>query len=239
MTNEYEDLVEVFLAEFNKLHKAMQEKVGKEDDFFSLLKRMEKTDSVISRYKDELHLIRKLRNLLVHEKQTIDYDLAIPSSKTVKDLHNIRLKFEFPETASKFEKKVYSFSLEDSLYKLLQAVDQYNISHFPIFYQDKLQGVMSHNGITHWIGHEYKQKVIDLTTVHLSDIVEAEDTYMHYDVVQPETPLYDVEQLFHQNLLAGRNLFVILIATKNKITQPNQLKGIITAYDLPRVLGEI
>lgn len=236
---DHDDRVEAFLAEFNQLHKAMQAKTGKQDDFFSLLKRMEKTDSVIRRYKDELHLTRKLRNLLVHEKQTIAYDIAIPSEEALQALHDIRIKFEYPETASTFEKKVYSFNINDSLFKLLEAVNRYQISHFPIFDDHQLQGVMSHNGITHWIGHEYQQKIIDLTKVQLSDIVEAEDTYMHYDVIIPETPLYLVEQLFQENLLAGRNLFVILIATKKKITQADQLKGIITSNDLPRVLQSI
>jgi hypothetical protein len=60
--------VERFLTEFNKLHDAMQDKLGKNDDFYSLLKIMEK-DLVISRFKDQLHIIRQLRNLLVHEKK--------------------------------------------------------------------------------------------------------------------------------------------------------------------------
>ena len=73
-----------FISEFNNLHDAMMEKVDSDDDFFSLLKEME-DDPIISRFKDELHIIRKLRNILIHEKKTIEYDIAIPSEEVIQE----------------------------------------------------------------------------------------------------------------------------------------------------------
>src|SRR5699024_6016859 len=116
--------MEEFMSEFNRLHDVLQDKIGRSDDFYTLLKDME-NDLVIRRYKDELHVIRKLRNILVHEKKTIDYDIAIPSDKVIEQIKFIRKQIIQPATAGKyFSRRVFSFNVEDSFKRLLYFVDK-------------------------------------------------------------------------------------------------------------------
>ena len=230
------DSVERFLTEFNKLHDALRDKSGKNDDFFSLLKLMEK-DVVIRRFKDDLHIIRKLRNLLVHEKKSVAYDLAVPSEEVIEQLIFVREQLIQPVTAGDhFSRKVFCFNIGDSLERLLYFLDQKSLYQFPIFDQEGLTGVISHNGITNWLAHNYTKQPLDFSKVEIRDIVADEESYFHYEVIHPNTSLFDVEAMFSSNLLVGRSQYLILISDKEEIEQWEDLQGIITPWDLPEVL---
>lgn len=231
------ELYDEFMSEFNKLHEVLKERAKKEDDFFSLLKRLEK-DPIVSRYKDELHIVRKLRNLLVHEKGTVAYDIATPSKFLVKQLTFIRQQIIQPATAGEhFCREVFSFNIENSLERLLYFINEKHLYQFPIFDEKGLAGVISHNGITNWLAHDFKNEQIDFSQVKIKDIVADEDSYYHYEVIKSDTSLFDVEAMFSSNLFVGRSQYVILISDEEEITKWKDLKGIITPWDLPEVMA--
>lgn len=226
-----------FISEYNKLHDALRERANKEDDFFSLLKDLE-GDVIVSRYKDELHLIRKLRNLLVHEKRNINYDIAQPSAIVIEQMNYIRQQIIQPATAGEyFNRKVFSFNIEDSLERLLYFINEKHLYQFPIFDEKGLTGVLSHNGITNWLAHDFSKDSIDFSQVTIQDIVEDERSYYHYEVIQSDTNLFDVEAMFSSNLFVGRSQYVILIADVDEIKNWEDLKGIITPWDLPELMS--
>ncbi len=230
--------IQNFLVEFNKLHDALKEKTGKDDDFFSLLKRLEQ-DIVVRRYKDELHIIRKLRNLLVHETRTVDYELATPSQEVIDYLSFVRKQIIQPATAGQhFSRKVFSFNLEDSLERLLHFLDKKHLYQFPVFNSTGFAGVISHNGITNWLAHNFSNQM-NFEEVKIKDIVADEESYYHYEIIKPETSLFDVEAMFSSNLFVGRSQYVILISDKEEILEWDDLKGIITPWDLPEVISSI
>lgn len=228
---------ERFISEYNKLHDALRNRANREDDFFSLLKSLER-DSIIARYKDELHLIRKLRNLLVHEKKTIQYDIAEPSEVVIDQMGFIRKQIIQPATAGDhFSRQVFSFNIDDSLERLLYFINQKHLYQFPIFDEDGLEGVLSHNGITNWLARYFSKDSIDLNKVTIKEIVADEDSYYHYEVIPTNTSLFDVEAMFSSNLFVGRSQYVILISDKDKIKKWEDLQGIITPWDLPELMG--
>ena len=231
--------IERFYTEFNNLHDALQEHTNSNSDFFTLLKKLEE-HPVIRLYKDELHIIRKLRNLLIHEKKTIDYDVAMPSEKTVEQLTFIREQFVQPSTAGEhFSRKVFCFNQTDSIERLLYFVGQKSLYQFPIFNEEGLEGIISHSGITNWFAHNYKDDKVDLTGVVISDLIIEEDSFFQYEVVSPDTSLFLIEKMFTRNLLVGRSQYIILLSEKETIEHWDDLKGIITPWDLPEVLSLI
>ena len=228
---------ERFISEYNKLHDALRNRANREDDFFSLLKSLER-DAIIARYKDELHLIRKLRNLLVHEKKNIQYDIAEPSEVVIDQMGFIRKQIIQPATAGDhFSRQVFSFNIDDSLERLLYFINRKHLYQFPIFSEDGLEGVLSHNGITNWLAHYFSKDSIDLNKVTIKEIVADEDSYYHYEVIPTKTSLFDVEAMFSSNLFVGRSQYVILISDKDKIEKWEDLQGIITPWDLPELMG--
>lgn len=233
------DKMTIFISEFNNLHETLQEKTDSTDDFYTLLKDRE-SDPIISRYKDELHVIRKLRNILVHEKKTIDYDIAEPSEKTIEQLRFIRQQIIQPETAGKyFSREVFSFNIDDSIERLLYFVNKNHLYQFPIFDEEGLAGVISHNGITNWLAHNYSEGKVDLNGVEIRDIVADEDSYFHYKIIQTDTTLFDVEEIFSNNLLEGRSQYLVLLSDEENIQKWDDIKGIITPWDLPQVFSLI
>ena len=231
--------MEQFITEFNQLHDVLQEKVGNTGDFYTLLKELE-NDPVIRRYKDELHVIRKLRNILVHEKKTIDDDIAVPSEKVIQQLKFIRKQIIQPATAGQyFSRRVFSFNADDSFKRLLYFVDKNHLYQFPIFDEEGLTGIISHNGITNWLAHNHSKGQVDLRDVLIEDIVKDEETYLDYQVIATDTTLFDVEELFSKNLLEGRNQYVVLLSDKPKIKEWEDIEGIITPWDLPQLLSLI
>lgn len=237
--NDLANTMEQFITEFNRLHDVLQEKVGNTDDFYTLLKDLE-NDPVIRRYKDELHVIRKLRNILVHEKKTIDYDIAVPSEKVIQQLKFIRKQIIQPATAGQyFSRRVFSFNADDSFKRLLYFVDKNHLYQFPIFDEEGLTGIISHNGITNWLAHNHSKGQVDLRDVLIEDIVKDEETYLDYQVIATDTTLFDVEELFSKNLLEGRNQYVVLLSDKPKIKEWEDIEGIITPWDLPQLLSLI
>lgn len=237
MTDQYDEFISEFISEFNKLHDVLKERAKKDDDFFSLLKRLEK-DPLVSRYKDELHIARKLRNLLVHEKGTVAYDIATPSKFLVEQLKFVRQQIMQPATAGEhFSREVFSFNIENSLERLLYFIQEKHLYQFPIFDEEGLAGVISHNGITNWLANEFSKNSIDFNEVQIKDIVADEDSYYHYEVIKSTTSLFDVEAMFSSNMFVGRSQYVILIADSEEITKWKDLKGIITPWDLPEVMA--
>lgn len=231
--------MERFFTEFNSLHDSLQDYSNSTADFFTLLKELE-NHPVINRYKDELHIIRKLRNLLVHEKTTIDYDVAMPSEKTVEQLAFIREQFVQPTTAGEhFSRKVFCFNRSDSLERLLYFVGVKSLYQFPIFDANGLAGIISHSGITNWLAHHYSDGVIDLSHVIIADIISDENSFFQYEVVPTDTSLFHIEKMFTRNLLVGRSQYIILLSDKKQIKEWEDLKGIITPWDLPEVLSLI
>lgn len=228
---------ERFISEFNKLHSALKEKAGKSSDFFTLLKMLE-SDPIVHRYKDELHVIRKLRNLLIHEKKNVHYDIAEPSEVIIQQMSHIRQQILQPATAGDFfSREVFSFNMEDSLERLLYFVNQKYLYQFPIFDEEGLAGVLSHNGITNWLAHDFTKNSIDFSQVTIKDIVGNEDSYYHYEVIPSDKSLFDVEAMFSSNLFVGRSQYVLLIADVEEIKEWKDLKGIITPWDLPELMA--
>lgn len=231
--------IEAFLTAFNRLHETLQDVAGNEDDFFSLLKDLER-HPIVHLYKDELHIIRKLRNIIIHEKKNIHYDIAYPSEVAVERLEFVRKQLIQPETAGDhFKRDVFCFDIDDTLERLLYFVHQKRLYQFPIFDESGLTGVISHSGITNWLANHYSDEVIDFSKVFIRDIVEDEYTYFQYEIIHPETSLFDVEKMFSKNLFAGRNQYILLLSDKKEIEDWEDLKGIITPWDLPEVLSLI
>lgn len=234
-----DDRIQRFYIEFNKLHDALKEKTGKNDDFFSLLKLLER-DIVVSRYKDELHIIRKLRNLLVHETRTMEYDIATPSEEVIEYIIFVRKQIIQPSSAGdQFSRKVFCFDIDDSLERLLYFLNKKQLYQFPVFDENGLAGVISHNGITNWLAHNFSNPNLDFKQVKIRDIVADENSYYHYEVIKPTTSLFDVEQMFSSNLFVGRSQYVILISDNEEIKEYGDLKGIVTPWDLPEVMTTI
>lgn len=87
------------------------------------------------------------------------------------------------------------------------------------------------------MANHYTDGKLDLSEILIKDIVADETTYYQYEIISPATSLFEVEEMFFRNLAVGRSQYLILLAEVDEIREWDDIKGIITPWDLPKVLN--
>lgn len=233
-----------FISEFNLLHKTMNDKAGVDiESFGSLLNFMRKRDKTVQHYYDQLEVIRDLRNILVHEKISVDFDVAIPTKEIITRMKHIRDSVEMPGSVREyFSKEVVTLHVNDPLSKLLARVKETKYSQFPIFSKQGLIGVLSDNGIAKWLAREFSVEdddIVNLRYTNVGDLIASDEVknkaFYQYRVIHPDESLYVVEDIFQEEIGKGHNLFVLLLSEKETIDKPYDITGIITTWDISKV----
>lgn len=238
------DNINQFISEFNLLHKAMNDKAEVEiESFGRLLHYMKKNDRTVEHYYDQLDVIRDLRNTLVHEKVSVDFELAIPTDEIIARIKHIRESIEMPGAVKDFfTKEVATLHVNDPLSKLLARVKETPYSQFPIFSKQGMVGVLSDNGVAKWLAREFSEEdddIVNLRYTRIGDLIQTNEVknkgFYQYRIIHPHTSLYLVEEIFQKELRKGNNLLVLLLSEKKKINKPYEISGIITTWDLPKL----
>lgn len=228
-----------FLTEFNKMHRSMKEISGREASFGSLLGYLKNRNPVVERYYDRLNVFRELRNLIVHEDYDVEKDLTIPTQATIDEFSDIRRKMEQPgQIGEYFQGPVVTLKMGDELSKALDCLREEDYSKFPVFHQKRLVGVLADKGLLFWLSNHAHDSALDLSSIHISDIVEnyvKEDIFIYYKLAHPQTSIYEVDEWFTQNLKNGRHHSIILMSKKDQVEEPEDILGIITPFDLPKI----
>ncbi|ULG74262.1 CBS domain-containing protein [Macrococcus brunensis] len=228
-----------FLTAFNLLHEAMKKYTKRDDNFGSLLYQLKEKHPVIKQYQDDIDMARELRNLLVHEKKET-FNIAEPTTEFIDMLTTIRQQFENPTTVSIFSKEVISLSDTDSLLKVLELVEQYHVSQYPVFQGQRLLGILTDNGITNWLSSVRKEAPLDLTKYKVSELLSQDDKGASYEVVKQNMPLYEIEKKMIERInQKGQSKLVLLISKTGTIKQREDIIGIITPGDMPKVMEHL
>lgn len=124
--------------------------------------------------------------------------------------------------------------------EVLQVVSNTQYSQFPIFKDKKLVGLLTENGITQFLSNSVKDDIISISETIVDDIIKEDEGKESFTIVNSNTLLYDINEEFRHNLNNGNSIFAILISNRGrKIKSPSDIKGIITPWDLPKILKNI
>ena len=223
--------VEIFIEEFNKLHKVLP---SKEKEFGNAIKTLNH-NPIIRKHKAKLELARKLRNILVHENRMSK--VATPTNSIIKSLTEIRRKFENPATVNEFTKDVRIFDVKDTIYEVLKVIKKESISQFPVFDEENFKGIFSDNGITNWLA---KKKMVYTKETTIKDILSLDEHIESYQIVRMHKPLYEIEEIFYENIQKrGDANIIILITPMGDIKNKTDIRGIITPWDFPELLTKL
>lgn len=227
--------IDTFIAMFNKLEKWAKKEAGLHEDdslkkAFSIL-RDKKKNAVVKRYYDELELLRKIRNLLVHEKTDPENHVIYPSEEIVASLHEIYQKLAAPKKVGNvFNRSVVTFTTEDSLASVLKVIEKQSYTNFPIYLPDgKFVGVLTDNGVARWLAENVEDGDLLVSTVEtkVKDVIDREEIKNNYIFINKNTSVYDAKDMFQSHKV---RLAAILITENGK--EHEKLLGIITAYDI-------
>lgn len=232
-----------FLQAFNELERVIQHrlKVDAKYNLGSLLRIAQQAhDQLITSHYKELDFLRNFRNILVHEGIQAEGEIATPSDFLIEKIEFITMKIrEAKKVKDLFRSPVISFKLEDTLHDVLQAVNQYGYTKFPVFAQDHLVGVVTDNGITKFMADQLQEDLISIKSVHLQSILELDKRKDSFMVVNEDTSIYDIDDIFTQKIKEGKSSFILLMARDHQVDHPDDITGIITPWDLPTIIENL
>ena len=110
-----------FIESFNHIHKYLKKYTDSDDNVsFSDLLYKAKAHPMIHLYLDELHLFRKLRNIIVHQTDDFEQLIATPSDEVVERIKFIEQQLVDPSTVGVFKAEVIKFNATDSIEDVLK-----------------------------------------------------------------------------------------------------------------------
>ena len=159
-----------FIESFNHIHKYLKKYTNSDDNVsFSDLLYKAKSHPMIERYMDELHLFRKLRNIIVHQTDDFESVIATPSDETVE-----RMKF-----------------IEQ------QLVDPADLTVFKSYEGNEFMGLVTSRAVTKWLQKHIENNNIELDGT-MKDILDYEKK-SQYEFVKESMTVYDAWQLFQKS----------------------------------------
>lgn len=222
-----------FLAAFHRIEKEMKKIIGSNDhlQFSGLLKRAESKSAVLRQYHNELLDYANLRNVIVHERIDPNMAIAEPHIKIVEKIKKIEGDLINPRTVYQdFQCEVYSFDQKDKLSELLKGIREKQFTQFPIFSNTDFVGLISENGITHWLAQNVDEDLIDLTETPLSAILKYEESKENYKFLKRNSPVAEAIEIFKNSIQNDKRIDAILITENGKPQE--KFLGIITSWDI-------
>ena len=215
-----------FIESFNHIHKYLKKYTDSDDNVsFSDLLYKAKGHPMIHLYLDDLHLFRKLRNIIVHQTDDFEQLIAYPSDEVVERIKFIEQQLVDPSTVSVFKVEVVKFNATDSITEVLKLSGEKEILKLPIYENDKFIGLVTSRAIAKWL-----QKHIENNTIELSgsvkDLLDYEKK-SQYEFVAQSMTVYDAWHLFQSS---PKKLDALLLTESGR--QEDQIEAVITYDDV-------
>ena len=190
-----------------------------------------KVDKYFEKYMYEIDLIRKIRNLLSHQREINHKDSFIVNKNIIDSLIKITNLISLPLDAYSISKKnVVVARKDDSLYDLVKKMFQKGLSYVPIIDNEETIGMLSSAGIINYLIQNPTQNIGNLV---IGDVIEALALTRHpskyFQFVSPSTHVSDLKLMF-QKIKYGKKLALILVTSNGLNT--NKIIGVITPIDL-------
>lgn len=231
---------ERFLFAFNSVEMALKE-FNKTDEyvpFSRLIQIAKKSDAVIRKYYDDLKEFSELRNAIVHNTIDINFAIAEPHDHVVEKIEMIVKEIKQPKRViPMYQKEVIVFQASNTLKELLNIINKYAYSKFPIYNGNQFLGLLSKKGIVNWLARNIGRlncvnipDTLNISNTMLMDILKYESKNINYKFIDKNKTIYEVKELFRNFETALPSIDALLITENGN--EHEQLLGIITPYDI-------
>jgi len=224
-----------FLIAFNSIEKQLR-KYAPDDHFipFSrLISFAKKSNSTVRRYYDQLREFSDLRNAIVHDTIDVHYAIAEPHDKVVQVIEEIDNELKQPvKVVPMFQKRVTVFQSNHTLKDMLNAINTFSYSKFPIYNHQVFQGLLTKDGITNWFAKHIDEEPLSFSDVSLKKVLSHEKgKNENYRFISQDMTIYDIKEIFRKNIEEGTTRIDALLITQNGDSS-EELIGIITLWDM-------
>lgn len=219
-----------FIASFNRIHNYLSflenEKEHKKP-FYRLLDDNEYRNTAVKKYKNDLQIFADLRNVMVHKKLVPTSYIAQPTDKVVKHIEQIEEEIKSPaKVYPLFERDVVRFNFDDLFTDVLKTINEKKFTHFPIYKNKEMIGLLTEKGITVWLAHQLKDETIFLKETIVEEIVLEDKNRNNYLFIKKDMSIEVAADLLKND----RRLDALLISENGRVSELPI--GIITPSDL-------
>ncbi len=215
-----------FIESFNHIEKYLKKYTKSQDnDSFNDILFKSSHHPMVKLYFEDLHLFRKLRNIIIHHTEDFEELIAIPSDEVIARIQFVEKEIMDPTDVAIFSKDVTVFQAHDSLEVVLKISGEKGITKFPIYEGDKFLGLATSRAVVKWLQHNVKEGRIELTC-ELKDLLSCEKEY-RYKLIPTDLSIYDAWYIFRDN----KEKVDALVMTKSG-SATDKIEAVITYNDL-------
>ena len=180
---------------------------------------------MIHLYLDELHLFRKLRNIIVHQTDDFEKLIATPSDEVVERIKFIEQQLVDPSTVGVFKAEVIKFNATDSIEDVLKLSGEKEILKLPIYENNKFIGLVTSRAIAKWLQKHFQNNTIELSGT-VKDLLDFEKK-SQYEFIASSMTVYEAWHLFQAS---PKKLDALLLTESGR--QEDVIEAVITYDDL-------
>lgn len=225
-----------FLAAFNVIEDWMRHALdaGEEDDFGSLVRRLEKTDAAVRRHAPELKRLARLRNLIAHNHSR-DRPLAVPTPVSIERAEALAKFFRSPPLLLTLATQpVAQCKPTDPLGHCARKMHEGVFSQLPIFDGARYHGLLTAETIARWLATAFigdGDGIVGEQTA--AEVMRHEEDGDNVAFVPRTATVANALAAFGEFQQRGKRLEAILITNGGRPTEA--LLGIVTIHDIPKL----
>lgn len=232
-----ESTAQRFLKAFNMIERELKTRSGADQfiGFADALRRVAESDPAVRRMRDDLREYAELRNAIVHDRLGADRPIAEPHEKTVEKIEHLHQTLvQPPAIIPAFQKDVATTSLDERVGVPARKMLEGDFSQLPVMANGELHGLLTAETIARWLADQLTD--IDLVQEATVEVVlEYTEEQDNHALLGRSASVFEALDAFDRYSSAGRTLDAILISQNG--TRTERLLGIITIYDMPRLIA--
>lgn len=228
---------DAFLDSFSAIEKHLRSRTRSDrfTSFIDLVNKASNSMPEVKTYRDDLRQYAELRNAIVHERA--GYVIAEPNERAVQHIRRIESQILTPPTVSHLLKK-HVQSLEESrpIGEAVSLMHKLSFSQIPITRSGNFLALLTTNTITRWLGTQVADEIFSMET-KVAEVLQYREDPENHIFLSKGSALVQVLEHFDDFERRGKRLEAVLITETGKKSE--KLLGILTVYDLPKVLSKI
>ena len=222
-----------FLDAYAAIERAMNEMAGSTRyvSFSQLLSRCVSSSRIIRSNLENLREYNELRNAIVHQRGEEMEIIAQPSDSVVAEIERIAVLLQNNRTLMDYASSPVKTGTSDwPIEKAFELMETLQSGKLPIYDSGHYTGILTMHAIAKW---SFDNSSMD---IKVRDAIDKSESLNRVVFLSRNTPVKEAVHTFEKAFESGKNLLAIIVSEHGR--QDEQPLGILTLYDLPRILSE-
>jgi predicted transcriptional regulator len=222
---------------FNELYDHLKEVNDWETSFYSLLHEGRNNDYIIKKYRDELDIVREVRNSIAHNNEYY----FLPSSSLYNLLEEILDKvIDSPKISDFIDDNLMVIKKDTSIIKTIKDMKKHDYDQIPVVDQNgKYIELLTTNTIIRWMGDlksDQGGKLI-VEDAQIKEVLKYAEADEVCEFISKDSKL-DILIDKHESIIKAGNKIDAFLITENG-HQDEVLQGIITDWEIPEIYNKL